>query len=169
MEVPAIAIHKEVSAKWANTSNLLSHLKLHHGSEYQEIKLAQPVRSPSASRKTNSSSSSQQTLAECIQKGKLLSMDSKDHRRFMQAVTNYIVKDVVPVYTVDKEGFRDLVRAMNPRYQLPHKDYFSRVAVPSLYKETRQQLAVRMKKKLITFHALLTFGHHAHRSHISVL
>ena len=65
----------------------------------------------------------------------------------MQAVTNYIVKDVVPVCIVDKEGFRDMVRALNPRYQLPHKDYFSRVAVPSLYEETRQQLAVRMKKE----------------------
>ena len=140
--------HKGVSAKWANTSNLLSHLKLHHGSEYREIKRAQPVRSPSASRKTNSSSSSQQTLAECIQKSKLFSTDSKDHRRLTQAVTNYIVKDVVPVYTVDKEGFRDMVHALNPRYQLPHKDYyFSRVAVPSLYEETRQQLGVRMKKE----------------------
>ena len=59
----------------------------------------------------------------------------------------YIFKDVIPVYTVDKEGFRDMVRALNPRYQLPHKDYFSRVAVPSLYEETRQQLAVRMKRE----------------------
>ena len=139
---------QRVSAKWANTSNLLSHLKLHHGSEYREFKRAQPVRSPSASRKTNSSSSRQRMLAECIQKSKLFSTDSKDHRRLTQVVMNYIVKDVVPVYTVDKEGFRDMVRALNPRYQLPHKDYyFSRVAVPSLYEETRQQLAVRMRKE----------------------
>ena len=32
----------------------------------------------------------------------------------MQAVTNYIVKDVIPVYTVDREEFRDMVRALNP-------------------------------------------------------
>ena len=64
--------HKGVSAKWADTSNLLSHLNLHHGSEYREIKRTQPVRSPSASRKTNSSRSSQQTLAECIQKNQVI-------------------------------------------------------------------------------------------------
>lgn len=80
-------------------------------------------------------------------KTKLLSTDLRDHRRLTQAVTNYIVKDVVPVYTVDKEGFRDMVHALNPRYQLPHKDYFSRIAIPSLYEETRQQLAVKMKKE----------------------
>ena len=32
--------HKGVSANWANTSNLLSHLQLHHGNEYQEIKFS---------------------------------------------------------------------------------------------------------------------------------
>ena len=145
--------HKGVSAKWSNTSNLISHLKLHHGNEYREVKRAQAVtgRSVLSSRKTNSSSSSsssrQQTLEECFRKTKLLSVDSKDHRRFTKAVTNYIVKDVVPVYTVDKEGFRDMVHVLNPRYQLPHKDYFSRIAIPSLYEETREQLAVRMKKE----------------------
>ena len=62
--------HKGVSAKWSNTSNLISHLKLHHGNEYREIKCAQAVtgRLALASRKTNSSSSSQQTLKQCVRK-----------------------------------------------------------------------------------------------------
>ena len=92
--------HKGVSEKWSNTSNLINHVKLHHGSEYREIKRAQPVTAKSASRKTNSSSGSQQTLEECVKK---TSTNSKDHRRLAQAVTNYIVKDVVPAYTVDKD------------------------------------------------------------------
>ena len=64
---------------------------------------------------------------------------------------NYIVKNVVPVYTVDKEGFRDMEHALNPRYKLPHKDYFRRIAIPSLYGETMQQLIVRMKKEVDYF------------------
>ena len=45
--------HKGVSAKWSIMSNLISHLKLHHGNEYWEIKCAQAVtgRSAPASRK----------------------------------------------------------------------------------------------------------------------
>ena len=78
-------------------------------------------------------------------------MDSRDYRRFTKAATNYIVKDVVPLYTVDKEGFRDVIYALNPRYQLPHKDYFNRVTIPSLYKETRQQLTVKIKKEASYF------------------
>ena len=60
--------HKGVSANWSNTSNLISHL----GNEYRKIKCAQAItgRSAPVLRKTNSSSSSQQTLEECIRKTK---------------------------------------------------------------------------------------------------
>ena len=45
------------------------------------------------------------------------------------AVTCYLAKEMVP-----------LVEKLNPQYDLPHKDYFSQIAFPSLYKETRQSL-----------------------------
>ena len=64
---------------------------------------------------------------------KKFSSNSKEHRRFTEAVTNCIVRDVMSVYTVDKPGFREMVEALNLRYQLPHKDYFSRIAIPSMY------------------------------------
>jgi len=52
------------------------------------------------------------------------------------AVINFIVRDVMPLYIVEKDGFRALVEALNPRYSLPHKDYFSRTAIPELYEKT---------------------------------
>ena len=42
------------------------------------------------------------------------------------------------MYTVDKPA---MIQALNSRYQLPHKDYFSRVAIPSLYENTREQIS----------------------------
>ena len=42
---------------------------------------------------------------------------------------------MVPLYQVDNSRFREMIQAINPRYQLPHKDYFSRVAIPSPYDE----------------------------------
>ena len=42
----------------------------------------------------------------------------------------------MPIYTVEKDGFRVMVEALNPRYQLPHKDFFSRTAIPELYERT---------------------------------
>ena len=40
------------------------------------------------------------------------------------------------VQSVDKPGFRAMIQALNPRYQLLHKDYFNRIAIPSMYENT---------------------------------
>ena len=56
------------------------------------------------------------------------------------SVARFLAKEMMPVFTVDKAGFRDMVQVLNPRFDLPHKDYFSRIAIPSLYEETRQRL-----------------------------
>jgi len=106
-----------VSAKWVNTGNLLNHLKLHHIDKYREISHTQ---SCARSSKKKFTTYGQQTLEQCIEKVKKFSSNSKEHRRFTEAVTNCIVKDVMPVYTVDKPGFHAMVQALNPRYQLPH-------------------------------------------------
>ena len=142
---------KNVSAPWANTSNLLNHLKLHHISEYREILRAQSsIQSSRSSRRDKFKIDGQQTLEQCIEKVKKFSTNSKEHRKLNGAVTNCIVRGVMPVYTVDKPA---MIQALNPRYQLPHKDYFSRIAIPSLYENTREQISQKMKKEAHYFSA----------------
>jgi len=60
------------------------------------------------------------------------------------AVTNFIVRDVMPLYIVEKGGFRAMVEALNPRCSLPHKDYFTRTAIPELYEKTREHIAAKI-------------------------
>jgi len=141
---------KDVSVKWANTSNLLSHLKLHHIDKYREISHAQ---SCARSSKKKFTTYGQQTLEQCIEKAKKFSSNSKEHQRFTEAVTNCIVKDVMPVYIVDKPGICVMVQALYPRYQLSHKDYFSRIAIPSMYKNTWELISLKMKKEAQYFSA----------------
>jgi len=113
---------KSVSAKWANISNLLTHLKNKHAAEYHEIKQSEDSSSSSMPRrKENSLERNQQTLTRYINKGRVFGMNSKENRRFTRAVTNFIVKDVVPVY---KEGFRDMISAIEPQYQLSSQGLF---------------------------------------------
>ena len=61
-------------------------------------------------------------------------------------VSNFIVRDVMPIYTVEKEVFRTIVEALNPRYQLSCKGSFSRTAIPELYERTQEQIAAKEKK-----------------------
>ena len=62
-------------------------------------------------------------------------------------VINFIVKDVISIYTVEKDGFRAMVEALNPRYQLRHLDFFSRIAIPELYEGTWEQVAAKVEKE----------------------
>lgn len=59
----------------------------------------------------------------------------KGVQRLTDAVTNYIARDVLPIHTVDKVDFHELVAVLNPRYELLYKDHVSRIVIPSLYEE----------------------------------
>ena len=107
---------KDVAAKFGNTSNLLKHLHLHHRNKFNEISCAQ------AAEPRPVKSSTQPTLQACFEQSRKHSTNSKENRRLSNVVTNFIVRDIMPIYTVEKDGFRTMVEALNPRYQLPHKD-----------------------------------------------
>ena len=143
---------KDVSAKFSNTSNLLKHLRLHHRKEFSEITRAQSAESRSV-KLLRKNKSIQPTLQACLDQSRKYSTNSKEHRRLTDAVTNFIVRDAAPIYTVEKEGFREMVDSLNPRHQLPHKDYFSRIAIPELYERTREQIAAKVKKESCYFSA----------------
>ena len=95
----------------------------------------------------------QPTLQACLQQSRKYSTNSKEYQRLLNAVTNFIVRDVMPIYTVEKDGFCAMVEALNPRYQLPHKDFFSRTAIPELYERTQEQIGANIKKESQYFSA----------------
>lgn len=94
-----------------------------------------------------------QTINQCVERTKKYSKTSKEHKRLTDAVTNCIVRNVLPIHTVDKAGFRELVAVLNPRYRLPYKDYFSRIAIPSLYEEKWEKLLHKIYDEILGFSA----------------
>ncbi|XP_038591229.1 E3 SUMO-protein ligase ZBED1-like [Micropterus salmoides] len=48
---------------------------------------------------------------------------------------------MVPIYTVEKTGFINLIKTLDPRYELPSRKYFSEVALPKLYNITREKVS----------------------------
>ena len=74
------------------------------------------------------------------------SRSSRQHERAVKAVTHFLVKDMIPISVVERDGFRNMISQVNPRFDLPHKDYFSRVAIPALYEETCRQLEEKLSQ-----------------------
>ena len=42
---------------------------------------------------------------------------------YRRAVAEYICMDQVPIYTVEKPGFQQLVKQLSPRYALPSRNH----------------------------------------------
>ena len=47
---------------------------------------------------------------------------------------------MLPIYTTEKKGFRNLVLTLDPKYEMPSAKYFSNTAIPALYEKTRERV-----------------------------
>ena len=94
-----------------------------------------------SSRSTNADSqSSQETIAEAFTRAQKLDYRSRENIQLTKSVTYCIAKDMLPIYTVEKPGFRKMLERFNPCYSLPSRRYFSRIAIPALYNEVRGRI-----------------------------
>lgn len=69
---------------------------------------------------------------------------SKRWKEITDATTFYLAKDMVPLHTVGKDGFRVLIKTLDPSYVLPGRKYFSQVAIPTLYQQHRGKLEAEL-------------------------
>ena len=126
---------KSVPAKGGNTTNLLTHLRDRHPDVYAD---AQPkVAKKGAASTVPTIASKQPTLQQSVERTSKYPAQSAIAQELNHAVTYFLAKDVHPLHTVDKLGFRQLVFKLNPRYQLPSRKHFTEYEVPKLYNHVR--------------------------------
>jgi len=69
-------------------------------------------------------------------------------------VMRMIAVDVQPFSCVEDEGFKELMKAMDPRYKLPSRSHLRDVVLPSQYEELKNKLYVILAN--VDFLALTT-------------
>lgn len=119
-----------VPTKAGNTTNLFYHLSRAHPLEHSRIKQPQTAQQK------------QQTTMDRYSTSVPYDKSSKRYKDITDAVAFYIAKDMLPLSTVEKPGFKYLLNVLDPRYALPGRKYFSKTAIPKLYlkcKESVQQ------------------------------
>ena len=126
----------EIAAKDGNTSNLYSHLKNKHPEQYDIVQRA--TTNANRKRQSNKIKKTQQPLLEATwDKTKLFSSSSQEYNKLTKSVKYCLAKDMLPISTVDKPGFKAMLRNFNPRYQLPNHNHFTKVSIPELVAETK--------------------------------
>lgn len=128
-----------VVAKGGNTSNLFHLLKNSHPRQYQE---ATATRGKISTSGTGSASgarpkTTQVTLQASFTSATPYDKNSKRWKDITRAITLYIAKDMVPIQTVERDGFRYVVRTLDSKYEMPGRKYFIQKCLPELYTEVR--------------------------------
>ena len=136
-----ICLHckRSVVARWANTSNLFSHLRSAHPIQYE---LAHSGKKKTSADSTAGQSTkpggSQLTLAEAFSQSQKYDRKSKRWQQLTDSVTYCLAKDMLPIYSVEKPGFKQMMATFDKQYTL--RKYFSNTAIPALYTRTREQV-----------------------------
>lgn len=70
------------------------------------------------------------------------------------AVAVYILKDLVPIHSAEKEGFITFLRTVNPRHELPSHKRFAYIASPHLYNAPHVRVVEKLER--VVFYATST-------------
>ncbi len=62
----------------------------------------------------------------------------KQWQKLTNSITNCLAKDMMPLYTVEKSGFKQLLNDFDLKYDIPSRKYFSQQAIPKLYNEAKE-------------------------------
>ena len=122
-------------AKGSNTSNLYSHLRFKHPDTHSVVQTITGTKGKKADNNVR-----QPSLETTWDKTKMLSAKSQEYKRLTKSVTFCLARDMLPMSTMDKVGFREMLRTFNPRYNLPCRNHFTNVAIPELVSETQKSI-----------------------------
>ena len=117
------------------------------GSCVQEITVAAVTKAADAlpPQPPTRSHTSQPLVNDMFERQRKYDPRSREARDLHEAVTNFFCKDQMPIFTVEKTGFRNLVNKLNPRYQLPSRKHFTEIEIPNLYESTKTKLHAELQ------------------------
>lgn len=76
-----------------------------------------------------------------MSKSKLYERNGKKWQVLTDSITTCLCKDMVPIYTVEKDGFRNMLKKFDSQYEIPSRKYFSGTAIPKMYGQVRERVA----------------------------
>ena len=57
------------------------------------------------------------------------------------SITNWIAQDGLPIYVVEKNGFKKMMVTFDKRYEVPSRNCFSMTGIQALYETTRERVS----------------------------
>lgn len=132
----------------SQTTNLFQHLKHHHKAEHK-VATANCMNDKPISDEDEDDEvevvvhdegappPKQAKLPGMFLRGTPYDTTSTRYKDITKAIAEHICKDSLPVYTVEKQGFQNMMKVLDSRYKVPSRTFFRENVIPKLYAETR--------------------------------
>ena len=125
-----------------NTSNLFSHLRTRHPAKYEIAVKAKKQQQERKRKRGNKGLPSTSAIKEPFRR--MAKHDKNLKKNITNAITMYLAKDMVPIYTLEKPGFKQLISMLDKQFELPSRKYFTKTAILTLYNTTRDIVATEI-------------------------
>lgn len=135
----------KIATSKGNTTNLYQHLKKHHRSVYDKCIAAKSSKAAEVTSRTASVKAKQSSVTDSFAAVTPYDAGSRRRRDITKSIAYYLAKDMVPLNTVTKGGFKHLLQTLDKRYVVPSRTYFSQVALPEMYAECRKKVEIELK------------------------
>ena len=125
-----------------NTSNLTYHLERKHLDEHRKVLNAQGKQKQVLSKTLSIATPFLSTSG----RGGVKPYDktSKRATQLVNATAKFISLSLQPIRVVDEPSFRNLLSTADPRFELPHRTYFTTKVIPDLYYSVRGQIEAQL-------------------------
>ena len=112
---------KTIKTKTSNTTNLMSHLSIKHPRKHADVKQkAEEEKKHNAKRPRKRDDSQQATLTMIAKKKAKLETSSSRHKKITKKIAGVLIHDFQPFSFVEDKGFKELMKELEPRYEIPH-------------------------------------------------
>lgn len=131
----------KVPTKGATTACVWNHLKVHHHSEYVTLNFGRQTSESESVSKRTKTDFGQVSIQTAFKKLEHYSRTSSKWKGLTDSVTYCMAKDSMPINTVERKGFKQMLQKFDPRYKLPGRTYFTQTALPRLEADLKKEIA----------------------------
>lgn len=118
-----------------NTSSLKKHIERRHNISIKASLTATNI----------NSNQSQLSIQDSFQLCKPLKINDERSQGIIRRIALMICKDLQPISILEDEGFKELVRYLEPRFKMVSRAYMSSTTLPQLYGEGKSKLELVIK------------------------
>lgn len=130
-----------------STSSLLTHLRSQHRRDYNEMLERKSEQESNAASVSSfmvpvlKPNPQQLSISETWDRAKVWDINSSNAQRVHTAIARMIATDMEPYQIVERQGFRNLLKTVEKRYELPSRKYFAETVIPGLCENLRAKIA----------------------------